>query len=74
MSGRNRGGGLRRHDGQTFMLILKDARLMNPATLARFTATEKAALEKAARDDARPVAALMAKIICDWLRERKYLK
>jgi hypothetical protein len=41
---------------------------------ARFTATEKAALEKAARDDARPVAALMTKIICDWLRERKYLK
>jgi hypothetical protein len=41
---------------------------------ARFTAIEKAALEKAARDDARPVAALMTKIICDWLRERKYLK
>jgi hypothetical protein len=41
---------------------------------ARFTATEKAALQKAARDDARPVAALMTKIICDWLRERKYLK
>jgi hypothetical protein len=41
---------------------------------ARFTATEKAALEKAARDDARPVASLMTKIICDWLRERKYLK
>jgi len=45
-----------------------------PQHIARFTATEKAALEKAARDDARPVAALMTKIICDWLRERKYLK
>lgn len=41
---------------------------------ARFTAVEKAALQKAARDDARPVAAMMTKIICDWLRDRKYLK
>lgn len=40
----------------------------------RLPPAEKAALEKAARDDQRPVSAMAQKIICDWLRDRKYLK
>jgi len=40
----------------------------------RLAPAAKAALEKAARDDERPVATLAQKIITDWLKERKYLK
>jgi hypothetical protein len=40
----------------------------------RLPPAEKAALEKAARDDARPVATMAQKIITDWLKDRKYLK
>lgn len=34
----------------------------------------KAALRKAAKDDARSVSSLAQKIITEWLKERKYLK
>ena len=33
----------------------------------------KAALEKAAKDDHRPMASLAEKIMTEWLRERGYL-
>jgi hypothetical protein len=32
------------------------------------------ALEKAAKDDMRPVSHLVQKIVADWLKERQYLK
>jgi hypothetical protein len=34
----------------------------------------RAALERAAKDDARTVSSLVQKIIADWLKARKYLK
>ena len=40
----------------------------------RFSAAEKAALEKCAAKDDRPVTVMMRKIVADYLREHGYLK
>jgi predicted transcriptional regulator len=41
---------------------------------ARVPQDVKAALDKAARKDARTTSGLVAKIVAEWLTERKYLK
>ena len=46
----------------------------HPPLSVRFIPAVKVALEKAAKDDSRPVSALVQKIVADWLKERKYLK
>jgi hypothetical protein len=57
------------------MPVVKQKELIKLAPIGvRLVPAAKAALEKAARDDERPVAALAQKIITDWLKERKYLK
>jgi hypothetical protein len=43
-------------------------------TAVRLRPTIKAALQKAALDDARTVNALLEKIAIDWLKEHGYLK
>lgn len=40
----------------------------------RVTPEIKAAAEKAAADDHRPVASLVEKIVVEWLRKHGYLK
>jgi hypothetical protein len=45
-----------------------------PPLSVRFIPAVKVALEKAAKDDSRPVSSLVQKIVADWLKERKYLK
>jgi hypothetical protein len=43
----------------------------NDAALSlRLSSADRAALERAAKDDDRPVAALVRKIIADWLRQQ----
>jgi hypothetical protein len=49
-------------------------REVKEVTAVRFRPSVKAALQKAALDDARTVNALMEKIAVDWLKERGYLK
>jgi hypothetical protein len=39
----------------------------------RFTPTLKDALDLAARDDHRPLASLIEKILTEWLREKGFL-
>ena len=57
------------------MPVVKKKELIKLAPIGvRLAPAAKAALEKAARDDERPVATLAQKIITDWLKERKYLK
>ena len=46
----------------------------HPPLSVRFIPTVRAALEKAAKDDVRPISSLVQKIVADWLKERKYLK
>jgi hypothetical protein len=46
----------------------------HPPLSVRFIPAVRAALEKAAKDDARPISSLVQKIVADWLKERKYLK
>jgi hypothetical protein len=43
-------------------------------TSVRFDPPVKAAIEKAAKDDARSESSLIQKVMSEWLRERKYLK
>lgn len=45
-----------------------------PSLGVRVDPVVKAALEKAALDDARTVSSLVQKIIADWLKAKKYLK
>jgi hypothetical protein len=45
-----------------------------PPLSIRFDHDVRAGLEKAAKDDRRPVSQLVQKIVADWLKERKYLK
>jgi hypothetical protein len=49
-------------------------REVKEVTAVRLRPSVKAALQKAAIDDARTVNALMEKIAVDWLKERGYLK
>jgi hypothetical protein len=44
------------------------------ATSVRFEPPVKAAIDKAAKDDARSASSLIQKVMADWLKERKYLK
>jgi hypothetical protein len=44
------------------------------ATSIRFEPPVKAALEKAAKDDARSITSLVTKVMTDWLKEHGYLK
>jgi len=46
----------------------------HPPLSVRFLPAVKIALEKAAKDDSRPVSSLVQKIVADWLRQMKYLK
>jgi hypothetical protein len=45
-----------------------------PPLSIRFDHDIRAAMEKAAKDDRRPVSQLVQKVMADWLKERKYLK
>jgi hypothetical protein len=49
-------------------------REVKEVTAVRLRPTIKAALQKAALDDARTVNALLEKIAIDWLKEHGYLK
>lgn len=40
----------------------------------RFDPAVKAAMQRAAKADARTVSALVQKVMADWLRDREYLK
>jgi hypothetical protein len=57
------------------MPVVKKKELIKLAPIGvRLTPAAKKALEKAALDDARPVAALAQKIIMEWLREKGFMK
>jgi hypothetical protein len=57
------------------MPIVKKKELIRLAPIGvRLPPATKKALEAAARDDSRPVAALAQKIITDWLKAAGYLK
>jgi hypothetical protein len=43
-------------------------------TAARFTPSERKALDQAAKEDDRPTSSLIHKIVADWLKEKGYLK
>jgi hypothetical protein len=45
-----------------------------PPLSIRFDHDIRAAMEKAAKDDMRPVSQLVQKVMADWLKERGYLK
>ena len=49
-------------------------REVKEVTAVRLRPSIKAALQKAALDDARTVNALLEKIAIDWLKENGYLK
>lgn len=49
-------------------------REVKEVTAVRLRPSIKAALQKAALDDARTVNALLEKIAIDWLKEHGYLK
>jgi hypothetical protein len=51
----------------------KPAKVWPPLSV-RFDAEMREALEKAAKDDMRPVSHLVQKVMADWLREKGYLK
>ena len=56
------------------MLTLSDKRELRSAPLGlRITPSLKAALENAAKDDRRSVAAMAEIILTQWLEERGYL-
>jgi hypothetical protein len=50
----------------------KDALLI--ATSVRFEPPVKAAIDKAAKDDARSASSLIQKVMTEWLKEKRYLK
>jgi hypothetical protein len=57
------------------MPVVKKKELIKLAPIGvRLTPAAKKALEKAAVDDARPVAALAQKIIMEWLKANGHLK
>jgi hypothetical protein len=57
------------------MPVVKKKELIKLAPIGvRLTPAGKKALEKAAKEDARPVAALAQKIIMDWLKAAGHLK
>jgi len=56
------------------MPVIKKHLIKLAALGVRFAPAERAALKKAAQDDARPVSVLARKIVVDWLREKGYLK
>jgi hypothetical protein len=43
-------------------------------TAIRLKASVKAALQKAADDDARSMTSLVERILVDWLKQNRYLK
>jgi hypothetical protein len=43
-------------------------------TSVRFDTRVRAALDKAAKDDKRPMSTLVQKVMEDWLKEKGYLK
>jgi hypothetical protein len=45
-----------------------------PPLSVRFDHAIRTALEKAAKEDMRPVSQLVIKIVADWLKEHGYLK
>jgi hypothetical protein len=45
-----------------------------PPLSIRFDHAIRTALEKAAKEDMRPVSQLVIKIVADWLKEHGYLK
>jgi len=45
-----------------------------PPLSVRFDQDVRAALEKAAKDDRRPVSHLVQKIVADWLKKKRFLK
>jgi hypothetical protein len=45
-----------------------------PPLSIRFDQDIRTGLEKAAKDDQRPVSHLVRKIVADWLKQRKYIK
>jgi hypothetical protein len=51
----------------------KTARVWPPLSV-RFDQDVRAALEKAAKDDRRPVSHLVQKIVADWLKKKGFLK
>jgi hypothetical protein len=51
----------------------KPARVWPPLSV-RFDQDVRAALEKAAKDDRRPVSHLVQKIVADWLKKKGFLK
>jgi hypothetical protein len=51
----------------------KPARAWSPLSV-RFDQDVRAALEKAAKDDRRPVSHLVQKIVADWLKKKGFLK
>lgn len=57
------------------MPVVKKKELIKLAPIGvRLTPAAKKALEKAAQEDSRPMAALAQKIIMDWLKEKGFLK
>jgi hypothetical protein len=51
----------------------KPARVWPPLSV-RFDQDVRAALQKAAKDDRRPVSHLVQKIVADWLKKKGFLK
>jgi hypothetical protein len=45
-----------------------------PPLSVRFDQDVRAALEKAAKDDRRPVSHLVQKVVADWLKKKGFLK
>jgi|GEM_PF-4288547 hypothetical protein len=45
-----------------------------PPLSIRFDHGIRAALEKAAKEDMRPVSQLVQKIVADWLKEKGFMK
>jgi hypothetical protein len=45
-----------------------------PPLSVRFDQDIRVALEKAAKEDMRPVSHLVQKIVADWLKEKGFLK
>lgn len=50
------------------------AKKMLPSLGVRVDPAVKAALEKAASDDARSTSSLVQKILTEWLKAKRYLK
>jgi hypothetical protein len=53
---------------------MRRAKSLSPILAIRLPPDHRIALERAARDDDRPVSTLARKIITDWLREQQQAK